>query len=529
MVLRRIEDLSRGSLPETINADVCIVGSGAAGLPLAITLANQGANVVLLESGGARPDTPEQDFNHGEIVGLPHIGIHEGRNRALGGTTTMWGGQILPLEPIDFESRPWVPESGWPISYAELSPFYRDAIHFSGLSRSLQTDTEVWRALGLTVPNLGDGIESYVSRFCPEPNFARSHGREVGRLPLLRCILHATVVGFEAQGDQITCAVARASGGQSVHVRSRHFVLCVGGIETARLLLHPLIDGRPAPWATSDLIGRFFQDHPGISSADIVPWDRGAVHQLFDNIYYKGFKYGPRFRLSAVQQRKSQLPGVGGSILFQSDRTALLYRARFAGKSLLKGDINREVVAAAIGAAKSGPLLARQSWRTLVQYRAYNLDDRGFRLGIQLEQVPLRDSSVSLSDQTDALGLRRPRLDWRMSEIDIESIARFTEITKEGFEQAGVARVHIDPDVADRSSAILARTQDQYHHMGTARMAATPERGVVDQNLRLFGTDNAYVCGSAVFPTSGYSNPTHTIIALALRLSDHVLARLTGG
>jgi choline dehydrogenase-like flavoprotein len=435
----------------------------------------------------------------------------------------MWSGQILPLLPIDFEERAWIPWSGWPIAYSDLIPYYRSAIDFIGLGESLLSDADVWGSIGLEVPILGPDIEPYISRWCPEPDFARLYGQEVRRLQSLTCVLHATNVGFDARGDRLTAARARGLGGQIISVQSRAYVLCVGGIETARVLLHPLNDGGPAPWSDSKLIGCCFQDHPGIPVADVVPRDKRMVHHLFDNIYRHGFKYQPRFRLTAAAQEHSHLPGVGGALLFESAKTPALHRARLAGKALVKGRVNTQILtAAAIGT----PLLARQAWWTLVRRRGFNPDDLGVRLGVQLEQVPRLNSRVSLSDQTDAFGLRRARVDWRMGESEIEATARFAEITKAAFEQIGLADVRIDADVEARSPAILARTHDQAHHMGTARMASAPYRGVVTSDLRLFGTENAYICSSAVFPTSGYSNPTHTIIALALRLADHLLGSL---
>jgi choline dehydrogenase-like flavoprotein len=263
-----------------------------------------------------------------------------------------------------------------------------------------------------------------------------------------------------------------------------------------------------------------------MTCADIIPRDRRSIHRLFDGIYHRGFRYRPRFRLSADRRRRLRTLGVGGGIIFETAQADRLDRARGAAKALLKGRVDREVVAAALGSAAASPLMLRQAWRTFVQKRAFNPDDLGFRLGVDVQQAPRPESRVSLADAVDAFGLRRAKLDWRLGEAEIASIAAFAEAAKAGFEEAGIAEVRIDPDVAARSSDVLSRLHDQSHHIGTARMAAEPDRGVVDPDLRIFGTENAYVCGSAVFPTSGFSNPTHTILALAMRLSDHLAGDL---
>jgi choline dehydrogenase-like flavoprotein len=165
-------------------------------------------------------------------------------------------------------------------------------------------------------------------------------------------------------------------------------------------------------------------------------------------------------------------------------------------------------------------LTARMAWRTYIRHRAFNLDDLGFRLGVQLEQEPDPESRVTLSDELDSMGLRRARIDWRISTTEIGTVAVFAELVKRELETSGIAKVSLDADVAARSPDVAARMIDQNHHNGTARMGATPNEGVVDRDLRVFGTSNLYVCSSAVFPTGSFSNPTHTIIALGIRLAD---------
>ena len=519
-----IEDLSSCQLPKEFATDVCVIGAGAAGISLSLTLARKGIDVLLLESGGEEPDTESDELNKGEIVGLPHVGMHEGRFRALGGTTTRWGGQMLPLQEIDFEERSWIAYSGWPIEHSSLSHYYESALSFSGLGKSIRDDTEVWKRIALDVPYLGQGIETYVTRWCPEPNFARLYAEELKRQPSLKCILHATVTGFDSNGGRVTTLIAKNLHRQTLIVSANRFVLCLGGIETARCLLQPLNNGTLPPW-TSDLVGRFFQDHPGIQCADVLPKDRHTLHKFFDNIFLNGHKYQPRFRLSASAQRHLRLPNIAGIILFQSKRSEALSETRqFFRAMLQRPTVNRAVIQSTFNAIATGSLslLARQAWRALVQHRAFNLDDLGFRLGAQLEQVPNPNSRICLSDQCDSLGIRRAQLDWRLGNAELESIAKFAKVVKECFRRQGIGEVIIDTDVEISSPQVLSRVRDQNHHMGTARMAYTQKYGVVDPNLRLFGTENTYVCSSAVFPTSGNSNPTHTIIALALRLADHL-------
>jgi choline dehydrogenase-like flavoprotein len=515
-------DLASDGLPEELETDVCVIGAGPAGITVGLTLARRNLDVILLESGGREIESESQELFDSEVAGMPHSGVHNGRFRAFGGSSKRWGGQILPLFPIDFEQRGWVKCSGWPLRFADLEPYFGKALSFEGLDHALTDDTDVWRTIGLEPPRLGEELQPFLSRWCPEPDFARLHGKEIQRLSNLRCVLHATVTALEAAGGRIRAVVAKSFFGHSIRVRARRFVLCLGGIETPRLLLHPLTDGSPPVWA-SDLVGSFFQDHPGLTCGDIVPRDNQTLSRLFEHIYFRGLKYQPRMMLGPGKQSKLCCLNAGGSVIAISDRSQSINRLKAAGRAILQGRLGLSVMRdAAHSAVRSGPFMARWAWRTLVSRRSHSPADLGFRLGVQIEQPPRRDSRVSLSCQIDRLGMRRARLDWRVGQQEVETVARFAESVKTAFERMGIADVHIDGDVAARSTEVLDRIVDQNHHMGAVRMADTQDRGVVDSNLKIFRTANGYVCSSAVFPTSSFSNPTHTLVALAVRLGNHL-------
>src|SRR5207237_39495 len=143
-------------------------------IALAVELAGLGKRVVLLEGGGASLEDAAQEPYQSSLTGLHHRGVHEGRFRVHGGTTTKWGGQILELDPLDFAERPWVRGSGWPFQKPELTPFYARALELEGVDRSILDDAAVWKALNEREPQL-PGMTPYLTRWCPEPNFARLH------------------------------------------------------------------------------------------------------------------------------------------------------------------------------------------------------------------------------------------------------------------------------------------------------------------------------------------------------------------
>jgi choline dehydrogenase-like flavoprotein len=150
-------------------------------------------------------------------------------------------------------------------------------------------------------------------------------------------------------------------------------------------------------------------------------------------------------------------------------------------------------------------------------------DRRLFSLYMRTEQAPNPDSRVTLSDERDRLGLPKARLNWQLSELDRTSVARSVRALAQALGAAGLGRLYSRPATEETFWNAVGGGN---HHMGTARMHPEPSRGVVDENCRIHGVANMYVAGSAVFPTTGFAHPTLTVVALALRLADHLRTEL---
>ncbi|MEO8735987.1 MAG: GMC family oxidoreductase [Edaphobacter sp.] len=498
-------------------ADICIVGAGAAGIVLAVDLARRGKNVLLLEGGGSEIEEASQDPYSSELAGLPHRGIHTGRFRAKGGTTNKWGGQILELDALDFEERPGIDDSGWPFPKSELTPYYERALAFEGLVKVTRKDEAVWREIGETTPFFSS-LEPYFSRWCPEPNFARLHGPTIDEHPGITLWLHANAVEPLLEGETMRGLRCRTLTGVEAVFRANRFIFCLGGIESSRFFLQPRAGG--LPWNNSGLLGKHFQDHIDCNAATIEPIDAPRFHRLFDNIFSRGFKYHPKLRLAPAEQAVHGTLNVAATMAFISDADETLAQLKTTAKNLLRGR-TKEIGAADLSfAARHLPLIVRQSLRYKFQHRAYNPPEARIALRVHCEQQPTSRSSIALTDKRDALGLLRTRLDWQISERELAAIRQYVQVATKSL--AGLAHVHPNDDLMSGSSDFLARCDDSNHHMGGMRMSASAANGVVDPNLRLHGLNNAYVCSSAVFPTSGFSNPTHTLLALAVRLGEYL-------
>lgn len=516
-----------GAVPVT-SADVCVIGAGAAGITMAIELSRLGHSVLLLEGGGLKIENGSQQMYQSEIVGLPHSGVHEGRFRVLGGTTTRWGGQILELDASDFEARAWVPESGWPIAKAVLTRYYRRALQIEGVASSLLEDEDVWRAVGGKRPFLGPGLESLLTRFCPQPNFAKLHWSFLKTQRDVTVCLNASLceIVLSDSQDAIRAVLCRTYGRPDSVFRAQHFVFCLGGLETARVLMQPLRNLNSAPWNRGDKLGRYFQDHLDISAATMFPMDSNDFHLHFDNIYLKRFRYIPKIKASARLQEELGILSVGASFVAQSTRQEVVEEFRRTLLSYQRGEQRRFGKQQLLQAAKAADILFRKAWRYFRHRRAYNPDDLGVDLRVHCEQAPNANSRVRLSPARDATGLLKLRLDWQFGELELVTIRKFVDHAARAFENSGFAKVKIQSQRLECVQILASNTSDAYHHMGTTRMAHAAGDGVVDPNCQLFGISNGFVCSSSVFPSSGFSNPTHTILALGVRLAEFISQRM---
>jgi choline dehydrogenase-like flavoprotein len=521
--LQVILDLEKNMAIETDGYDVCVIGAGAAGIVLALDLAQRGARTLLLEAGGKGYEARSQDLYLGEISGIPYKGLYDGRFRTLGGTTTQWGGQILEIDDFIFQNRSWVDGSGWPFPKSELQPFYDLASKWERLDRSLKHSEDIWAELGLEKPDFHGDLVSALSQWCPATNFARIYGDALAQSKTLTAVLHANACGFFIANDGATVTGVRCRtlrGGQ-LSFRAKKFVLSMGAIENCRLLLHPSAAGSATPWGQRGLVGRFYQDHVSCIAADILDQAPETTRNYFDYVSTSGFRFQPKMKLSPANQEALRTLDVCGFMLFfsgEDDDMALAYETY----RLLKTRRLHKLSAGRL--MHFAAHLHELAWHKMPYSRSLksNSKERTCKLCVNTEQIPFSAGRIDLSAQMDVLGLHRPRVAWKTSEQELHSIRRYVEVASEVFARKDWGRIVPHRDLFAEGDVMSARFEDIFHHIGGTRMGLTEGDGVVDPDLKIFGTRNAYVCSSSVFPCAGFANPTHTVIALALRLAHHL-------
>jgi choline dehydrogenase-like flavoprotein len=522
-----IRDFAEFDDGAAVAADICIVGGGAAGIALAREFIGTRFSVLMLEGGGLEAEVETQKLYDSEVVGLPHTGVHEGRARVFGGTTTLWGGQALRLDAFDLQKRSWVPYSGWPISREELEPFYDRADRVLQLGPRISY-RDLCAAFGLQAPEF-DPATLYMecSQWSPKPNFGTTYRQELKSAINISVLLHANVTSIVTNDTAASVEKIefRSLTGKQGTAAARVYVICCGGIETARLLL---ASDRVEPQGLGnkhDLVGRFFQEHIHIRFGDLLTTERRCLQNYFESFYRNRLKYFPVIALSHQVQTEKQLLGVHGSAMFDdaqdSGIVALkqLFRMLSRGTKGAPGELRRF-----LGNALTSPGdLCRLGYRFYIKERSGTPRQGPIYIGAQAEIAPNPDSRITLSKARDRLGMRRVKLDWRIGELERNTLCEYIRIVASEFERLGLGSFDLSQAaLLDDPVAWVRMVHDSAHHMGTTRMDESPERGVVDANCRIHGVDNLYIGSSAVFPTSARSNPTLTILALCLRMADRL-------
>lgn len=515
-----------------IQADLCIVGAGAAGLALAAQFLNTSSRVIVLESGLDGPDSVGDDLNSLECIGLRHDGGREGRVRSFGGTTVAWGGQLLPLRASELAERPWVPHSGWPLGLEELQPYYRRVEAMLAIEGP-PYDEKVWARLAMIPPALDS--REYAIRFSQwaalgHRNFALRWRRDIARSRNLRVLLDATAVAVRCtpEGDRCEGIEIRSRSGRTAVVRARMFVVACGGIETARLLLaSPGREGNGVANGNG-LVGRFFQDHISYFAGEVYPTERRVVQHWFDPRYVGATLYSLKMEpTGAVMQRESWL-NVMGHIAFQVPEALGWLELRRILRSVQAGRLELPSLAESLAMARGSVELTRLALARWLTKRRRAPGAARVLLMVDVEQAPNPESRVSLDTRTDALGMHRVRLDWRMTDLERRTLIGFARKLAGDLERLGLGKIRLGPDPDFHSRDRLGSARDIFHHMGTTRMSAIARSGVVRPDLRCHDVANLYINGPSVFPASGIANPTFTALALSLRLADHLKAASRG-
>lgn len=499
--------------------DICIVGSGAASLAMLAELLNTKLNVLVLEAGGENITDANQEQYKTISTKHPFPGALDGRFRVFGGSTTKWGAQSLPLEKIDFIERDWINNSGWPISYNEVSAYYPKVDSFLQLYPvEYAEDISTINQLAKLHPNTNISLK--FSKWSAKPDLRESFREQLIKSENVTLVQNANVVNINlfASGDKVESLTCVNFEKKELKFFANKFVLACGGIENARLLLASNNQMSNGIGNQNGLVGRYLQDHPNAHIATLHA-NNNKAQAYFNYFYIKGTRFLPRFVFSEKFQNDNLILNSSAYFSFvtnESDLFSLIkdFYRKYRRRSLVVRDF--KII---LKVLKNIPQIFKIGYNYAIKKRVYT-PNAVLKLNLMTEATPLSSNRIMLSDEVDLLGMPKAIINWEGDELMRETFIKSAEFLKNYFEKLDFGRLELDKWIYE--SNWFDYIKDAKHHIGTTRMGEDEFSGVVDSDCRVFGINNLYIAGSSVFPTSGHSNPTTTIIALAFRLVDHL-------
>lgn len=546
----------------TIETDVVVVGAGPIGIATALELARSGVQVALIDSGLERTDHTAQelaDFDSRQDDYF-HARTDLTVRRAVGGASAMWGGRCVAFDPIDFENRTLTPQSPWPIRYEDVEPYLQRACDWAQCGQAAFNARDIPElAQQDMVVGLPDGEvrTTDLERWSSPTRFGREYRAELkdsSRLSLWTGVTCTEIV-TSPSGDSVDHLVVKTLDGREGRVVATDYIIATGGVEATRLLLasdrhHPAGLGN-----AGGHLGRWYMAH--------VEGRVARVKFSTDEVTYEherdreGVYVRRRFTFSPQLQRELELPNaavwlVNPPIGDPSHGSGILSGVYLT----LISPVGRFLLAEAIREAHTktdGPPQIAAHVRNIVRdlFRSIRFAvtfsyarflrkgrkapgffvksaDNQYLLHYHGEHLPHWESRVELTDERDALGMRRVRTHMHFSQADYASAQKAIDLIDAHLRGNGAGKVEWLTDDAADSIREFMHGFAGYHQAGTTRMSETADGGVVDSDLQVHGVHGLYVASTSVLPTSSQANPTLIGIALGVRLAERLAGARAG-
>ena len=516
-----LKSLNRIAPKEPVTADVIIVGAGLGGLFLAGELAARRLRILVLESGAAEQDVEIHPLNAVEMLGDQYMGADHGRFRCLGGTSTRWGGALLPYLPEDLGDHPCHWHKSWGIDPNDLKATLPAVEAAFGV---MPGDYE-----GALDGGGGDLLPGFLPRQPKWPSFRNRNAanlfeESIHRDSNVEVWTDATVTSIQLMIDRVDGVTARSNSGHRLLAKAPTIVLAAGAIETTRLLLlmNRAHDSRLFP--SGSPLGQGFHDHISAPIADLVDIARRDIIRMFSFRFVEGGMRNLRFELSPSVRKQRQLPGAFAHVTFTRDPDSgfegirRIFQAAQRRQMPSANDLYRIIV--------DLPWFTKAVWWRNVERRVYPPSGSKFEVHLVTEQAPDRTQCITLAEgNPDIFGLPKARITWRITEADVSNFLDIASLLVKQWHSGRLgeyARLEARPEAKIESS--LHEAGGIYHPAGTTRIGSSADVGVVDASLNVHGIPGLRALSTSVFPTIGGSSPSLALVQLALRMAEDISA-----
>ena len=458
---------------------VGIIGSGPAGISLALQLERHGIPSVIFEAGGYDYDPTVQDAYKGHVIGDPYFDLAGARLRYFGGSSGHWAGWCRPLDEIDFEPRKGFRNSGWPTRKKDLDPYIKATDAILELE-PLKPDEPV-----------NQNLREIFFQFSPPVRFGQKYRKHISDSSTIGLLTYSPVTEVVPANGCVDHLLVHTREGSSQKVTLPYYCLCAGGIENSRLLLWSNLKHNAGAVPYPETLGKYWMEHPIFGAGDAVIFNRFSM----STDSHWGMKY---FAPTSTYLHTHNMGNFGLRLLSGGPIKALI---------------------------KDGLCVAPELFGKLLEKAGRNLHC-ATTLRIAWEQLPVSSNRIELDTEKDKTGMPRTKLFWKKQPEDRHTVETAIQTFGTYLATTDQGRMKVVEWIVEGRDYPADEELAGFHHMGGTRMAATPAHGIVDRNCKVFGVDNLYIGGSSVFPTGGHTNPTYSIVQLALRLGDHLAQRI---
>jgi choline dehydrogenase-like flavoprotein len=530
--------------------DACVIGAGPAGITVVLELSKLRPEWRILVVEYGKSDGPN-DLDDSIRISNPlnHHDPYDCTNKGLGGTSQTWGGRCVSYDQIDFVPRAIVGnECTWDEAlFDEVKGFYRQAAEYLDCGEPVFSLHDPQGGARPIVEGFieGDVLDSPLERWSLPTRFDRKYGALLGERPCIDVVSDCMADRLIADNGRVTeLEVVDRKSGEQKRVKADRFIVAAGAQETTRLLLKSpqvfKVLGGPPP-----ALGRYYQGHLSGKiasvkfSGDPKRTDYGFTTDP-DGVFLRR-----RFQFSGEAIGREELLNTAIWLdnppywdpAHRSGTMSLIYLAMITpmiGRKLAPSAIAESVTkgrAYKVGThilnvlrGLPGSILEPLSifrrrytgQRRLPGVFLYSARNE-YALHFHAEQVPRWENSMLLADDGKTL-----TIDFSYSALDVESVIKCHEILDRELRKVGVGELVYWHEPAVLRDVIVQGSKDGIHQVGTTRISETAESGVVDRDLKVWGTENLYVCSSSAFPTSSQANPTFLLVAFAVRLSSRL-------
>jgi choline dehydrogenase-like flavoprotein len=500
--------LENGSI---IEGDICIVGAGAAGISMALEWINTPYKVILLEGGGFDYDDQMQELFAGKTTGQRYFPLRSVRLHYFGGTTGHWAGYCSTFDPIDFKKRDWVEHSGWPIKSEDLDPYYARTQEILELG-PYEYDSNYWQRQDpsmVPLPLNEKLVWNKIWQFSPPTRFGTKYKETLIKSKNVHLYTYANVIDITSNETVSAIRELKTTNfaGKELKVRAKYFIISCCSIQNARLLLASRNQAPNGLGNENNLVGRYFMEHIEIKTGEL--WLEKPDPMKMYMVEFGKTKVRAELAISEAKQREYGI--LNGTVSLSSLEFAKNWPA-----FMDTWNENEKEAEKKMRVLDFSTLKPSQAPPPPTGYKAFQLFTR-------IEQAPNPACRVTLDSEKDQFGVPRSILHWEIGSLEKRSIRKIAEIIGQECGRAGIGRVKLFEYLQDENDLSWPSfTNGGWHHMGTTRMSEDPKKGVVDANCKVHGIDNLFMAGSSCYVTAGAPNPTLTLVALTLRLSDHI-------